>query len=83
MSCKMPAPSPSVTKSSLDHLPASKQRELKKVEEVLPEEFEDAVSDAEAAWKKKGRVLKIVLFGSYARGGWVDEANVGKGDRSD
>ena len=70
-------------KSSLDHLPAGKQRELKKVEDILFEEFEDALSDAKAAWKKKGRVLKIILFGSYARGGWVDEANVGKGYRSD
>ena len=70
-------------KSSLDHLPTSKQRELKKVEDILLEEFEDALSDAKAAWKKKGRVLKIILFGSYARGGWVDEANVGKGYRSD
>ena len=70
-------------KSSLDHLPASKQRELKKVEDILLEEFEDALSDAKAAWKKKGRVLKIILFGPYARGGWVDEANFGKGYRSD
>lgn len=70
-------------KSSLDHLPAGKQRELKKIEDILLEEFDDALSDAKAAWKKKGRVLKIILFGSYARGGWVDEANVGKGYRSD
>jgi hypothetical protein len=23
--------------------------------------------------KKAGRILKVILYGSYARGGWVDE----------
>ncbi|MHA6688778.1 nucleotidyltransferase and HEPN domain-containing protein, partial [Mesorhizobium sp. A556] len=31
----------------------------------------------------KGRVLKIILFGSYARGEWVDEPHTMKGYRSD
>ncbi|MDK2759548.1 MAG: HEPN domain-containing protein, partial [Blastomonas fulva] len=34
-------------------------------------------------WKKKGRIEKLILYGSYARGGWVDEPHTAKGYRSD
>jgi uncharacterized protein len=70
-------------KSSLDHLPEKKQRELARVVEILEEEFADALSGAEAEFKKRGRILKIILFGSYARGTWVDEPHTMKGYRSD
>lgn len=70
-------------KTDLDHLPEKKQRELDRVVEILHEEFEDALSGGTAEWKKKGRILKIILFGSYARGNWVDEPHTMKGYRSD
>src|SRR3546814_16705484 len=35
------------------------------------------------SWKKKGRIDKLILYGSYARGGWVDEPHTAKGYRSD
>lgn len=70
-------------KSSIDHLPPPKQRELTRTVEVLLEEFDDALKGATADFKKRGRVLKIILFGSYARGGWVDEPHTKKGYRSD
>jgi uncharacterized protein len=70
-------------KSSLDHLPERKQRELARIIEILLEEIEDALKEGTAAFKKKGRILKIVLFGSYARGDWVDEPHTMKGYRSD
>lgn len=70
-------------KTSLDHLPDGKRREIEHVLEILHEEFEDVLKTGKAAWKQKGRILKIILFGSYARGGWVDEGNTGKGYRSD
>ena len=38
---------------------------------------------AKHEWKKKGRIEKIILYGSYARGGWVDEPHTAKGYRSD
>src|SRR4051812_26799989 len=60
-------------RDTLDHLPTSKQRELAHVVRVLFEEFAEATARATQAWKKKGRILKIVLYGSYARGGWVDD----------
>ncbi|TIR18324.1 MAG: HEPN domain-containing protein [Mesorhizobium sp.] len=70
-------------KSSIDHLPPPKQRELTRTVEVLLEEFDDALKGATADFKKRGRILKIILFGSYARGGWVDEPHTKKGYRSD
>ncbi len=57
----------------LDHLPASKQRELAHVVRVLFEEFEAAHALGTQKWKKQGRILKLVLYGSYARGDWVDD----------
>jgi predicted nucleotidyltransferase/HEPN domain-containing protein len=70
-------------KSSLDHIPPRKQRELGRVLEILHEEFEDALKQGTADFKKRGRILKIILFGSYAKGGWVDEPFTMKGYRSD
>ncbi|GLR61949.1 nucleotidyltransferase and HEPN domain-containing protein [Rhizobium indigoferae] len=70
-------------KSSLEHMPLRKQRELGRVLEILHEEFEDALKEGTADFKKRGRILKILLFGSYAKGGWVDEPFTMKGYRSD
>jgi len=70
-------------KSSLDHLPEAKRRQLARALEILREEFDDALAEGAAEFKKKGRILKVILFGSYARGDWVDEAHTGKGYRSD
>ncbi|KAA9384134.1 nucleotidyltransferase and HEPN domain-containing protein [Neorhizobium galegae] len=70
-------------KSSINHMPARKQRELGRVLEILHEEFEDALKQGTAEFKKRGRILKIILFGSYAKGGWVDEPFTMKGYRSD
>ena len=60
-------------KTSLDHLPEGKRRELALVVRILFEEFEAVTSRASQQWKKGGRILKVVLYGSYARGGWVDD----------
>ncbi|PCD02438.1 nucleotidyltransferase [Sphingomonas spermidinifaciens] len=60
-------------KTDLDHLPDRKQRELRHVVRVLFEEFEREIGLATQAWKKRGRILKVILYGSYARGDWVDD----------
>jgi predicted nucleotidyltransferase/HEPN domain-containing protein len=70
-------------RTDLDHLPAAKQRELERVVQILFEEFGHATSGATMAWKKQARILKIILYGSYARGGWVDEPHTAKGYQSD
>jgi predicted nucleotidyltransferase/HEPN domain-containing protein len=60
-------------RDDLDHLPASKQRELAHVVRVLFDEFDTALAGATQNWKRKGRILKLVLYGSHARGDWVDD----------
>ncbi|MDM7928854.1 nucleotidyltransferase and HEPN domain-containing protein [Blastomonas fulva] len=70
-------------RTDIDHLPANKQRELERVKQIIFEEFEDALALATHQWKKKGRIEKLILYGSYARGGWVDEPHTAKGYRSD
>lgn len=67
----------------LDHLPANKQRELERVVQLIFEEFEDVTACATASRKKAGRILKVILYGSYARGGWIDEPHTAKGYKSD
>lgn len=70
-------------RSSLDHLPPHKQRELERIVQIIFEEFEDVLALATQDWKRKGRISKIILYGSYARGGWVDEPHTAKGYQSD
>ncbi|MDP3549639.1 MAG: nucleotidyltransferase and HEPN domain-containing protein [Novosphingobium sp.] len=67
----------------LDHLPAGKQRELERVLQLVFDEFNDVTACASASRKKAGRILKVILYGSYARGGWVDEPHTAKGYKSD
>lgn len=67
-------------KSSIDHLPQRQQDELAVVRSTLLEEFEKALNvgaGGTSEWRRNGRVLKIVLFGSYARTDWVDEPQNG------
>ena len=59
--------------TNLDHLPEGKRRELARVVEILFAEFEDGLKHRTASHSRAGRILKIVLFGSYARGNWVDD----------
>ena len=70
-------------RTDLDHLPAQKQRELERVVQLVFEEFGDAFALSKHEWKKAGRILKVILYGSYARGTWVDEPHTAKGYQSD
>ncbi|HEY8618256.1 nucleotidyltransferase domain-containing protein [Phenylobacterium sp.] len=64
-------------RTTLDHLPEGKRRELERIVEILFAEFEDALKGRNAPHRKAGRILKIILFGSYARGDWVDDPKGG------
>jgi len=64
-------------RTDLDHLPTPKRQDLERIVQILFDEFEDATRIATQNWKRKGRILKIVLFGSYARGDWVEDAKGG------
>lgn len=69
-------------KTDLEHLPSNKQRELDRVVQILFEEFRDAHGEPNGP-RKLGRILKVILYGSYARGNWVDEPHTAKGYQSD
>ncbi|AJP74182.1 HEPN domain-containing protein [Sphingomonas hengshuiensis] len=61
----------------LDHLPDVQQAELARVRDTLMAEFARANSTSTQPWKKNGKILKIILFGSYSRDDWVDEPDNG------
>ena len=58
-------------RTDIDHLPATKQRELERIVGMIFDEFRTATENATGR-SKGARILKIVLFGSHARGDWVD-----------
>lgn len=60
-------------KTSLDHLPAAKRKELDFVVQTLREGFAEALSRRTMPRYRNGKILKIILFGSYARGDWVED----------
>jgi len=64
-------------RKDVDHLPAVQQGELQRVQRVLMEEFAEAIARATVPSRRNGKILKIILFGSYARDDWVDEPENG------
>lgn len=60
-------------KKPLRELPAGKRRELDHAVSILRETFAETVSTRKAPRLRDGKILKIVLFGSYARGDWVHD----------
>lgn len=70
-------------RTEIDHLPGWKQRELREVVRIILDRFEEAHTRQATGWKKKGRVHKIILYGSHARGDWVFEPHTAKGYCSD
>jgi predicted nucleotidyltransferase len=58
---------------TLDHLPANKRRELARVLEIIFAEVEQFRATKQSAKKANGKILKVILYGSYARGDWVDD----------
>jgi len=60
-------------KSSLEHLPEGKRQELAFVVETIREGFAFATERRTMPRLRSARLLKIILFGSYARGDWVED----------
>lgn len=58
---------------TIDHLPRGKQQELEFVVETVRAGFQRAIQHRTSPRFRVGKVLKIILFGSYARGDWVDD----------
>jgi uncharacterized protein len=60
-------------RTDLDHLPDRKRRDLDRIVQILFAEFEEATALSTQKWRRGGRILKVILYGSYARGDWVDD----------
>lgn len=58
-------------RTDLDHLPDAKRRDLDRALKILFEAFEAATKNRSHPHLKNGRILKVILFGSFARGTWV------------
>ncbi|WP_117190719.1 HEPN domain-containing protein [Rhizobium terrae] len=62
---------------ALGHLPDRKQRELSRALKIIFEEFEAAQQTKLSEKQRAGRILKVILFGSYGRGDWVEDHKSG------
>lgn len=60
-------------KKPLRSLPPAKRRELDHAVAVLRQGFAEATATRKAPRLRDGKILKIILFGSYARGDWVHD----------
>jgi predicted nucleotidyltransferase len=60
-------------KSDVDFLPEAKRRELAFVVDLVRKGFAFAVERRTMPKLRGGRLLKVILFGSYARGDWVED----------
>ncbi|WP_093001464.1 HEPN domain-containing protein [Rhizobium sp. NFR07] len=61
----------------IGYLPQRKRRELARVLKILFEEFETAQRTKLSEKQRAGKILKVILFGSYARGDWVEDRKSG------
>jgi predicted nucleotidyltransferase/HEPN domain-containing protein len=61
----------------LDHLPDKKRRELARVVQIVFEEFDDAQKTKLSEKARSGRILKLILYGSFSRGDWVEDRDSG------
>ncbi|MQW42412.1 hypothetical protein GHK68_08680 [Sinorhizobium meliloti] len=52
----------------LTHLPDRKRRELQRAAQFLFDEFEETQKPSSPTRESAARILKLILFGSYARG---------------
>ncbi len=65
-------------KDRLDHLNLQKQREVAYVRKVILEELEKRLRASTSERVRRYRILKLVLYGSFARGTWFDDKRSGR-----
>lgn len=63
--------------TSLDHLPENKQANIQFLADTIRDEFEQVRGFATSEKKKLSRISMIILFGSYAKGTYVDDPENG------
>jgi uncharacterized protein len=59
-------------KKSLDHLPETKQQDIQTIAKLLRDVM-DAFQQGKTGSRLNYRILKIILFGSHAKGSWVND----------
>ena len=52
-------------RTDLDHLPGRQRRDLARVVQILFEEFESVLAGKTMPHNRNGKILKIILFGSF------------------
>lgn len=65
-------------KDTLDHLNLQKQKEVTYIREVILEELSARLRASKSKRTANYRILKLVLYGSFARGTWFDDRNSGR-----
>ena len=63
-------------KTDISHIPLKRQRELEHVVATVLKEFEEDIRGG-APQKKRARIEKIILYGSYARDDWKEDHRSG------
>lgn len=65
-------------KDRLDHLNLQKQRDIAYVRKVILEELDNRLRASKSERVRRYRVLKLVLYGSFAKGTWFDDRKSGR-----
>lgn len=65
-------------RTDLDHLSAARQAELARVVEIIHEELTGRINEVGSPREKRYRLLKLVLFGSFAKGTWFEDSKSGR-----
>ena len=65
-------------KDTLDHLNLQKQKEVAYIRKVILEELSARLRASKSERTANYRILKLVLYGSFARGTWFDDRNSGR-----
>jgi len=65
-------------KDRLDHLNLQKQREVAYIRKVILEELQARLAKSTSERVRAYRILKLVLYGSFARGTWFDDRKSGR-----
>lgn len=62
----------------LNHLNLQKQRDIAYVRKVILEELSKRLRASKSERVRRYRILKLVLYGSFAKGTWFDDRNSGR-----
>lgn len=63
-------------RTCVDHLPEKKQQELQTIVTLIRDRFDAYIENKDPDHADK-RIVKIILFGSYAKGNWVNDPENG------